>query len=206
MNLNEREFTTEEIAQFCGVSRPAVVEWISKGLLAARLTEGRHRRVSRSALAAFLTAQGYRIPVEVAREKPLVFVIDDEPVWRATIQAQLEPLFEVLTYAQGIEVLLACGHLRPDAIVFDMHMPGMDGMQLLDAITKAPVLNETRFVALTEHDEEISAARRSGAHIALPKTRSEDLQSMLIKNVSEAQRRPLPGKARAAEDLDATAE
>ena len=58
--LGEREFTTEEIAQICGVSRPAVVEWVTRGLLPARLTEGGHRRVARSTLAAFL---GKRAPV-----------------------------------------------------------------------------------------------------------------------------------------------
>ena len=189
--LGEREFTTEEIAQFCGVSRPAVVEWISRGLLSARLTEGGHRRVARPALATFLSAQGYRMPSEVSRERPLVFAIDDEPIWRATIESSLEPDFAVETFAQGAEVLLACGAKRPDVVVLDLRMPGMDGSQLLEALTKASPLRDTLFVALTSYEEEIPAARRYGAQLALSKSRANELHGALVRMVSEAQRRPL---------------
>lgn len=187
--LGEREFTTEEIAQFCGVSRPAVVEWISRGLLTARLTEGGHRRVGRPALASFLHTQGYRMPPEVARERPLVFTIDDEPIWRATIESHLEPDFEIETFAQGADVLLACGARRPDVIVMDMRMPGMDGAQLLDALARSEALKDTLFVALTAYEEEIAAAKRNGAHLALPKSRASELHDLLVRLVSDYQRR-----------------
>ncbi len=187
--LGEREFTTEEIAQFCGVSRPAVVEWISRGLLPARLTEGGHRRVGRPALASFLKVQGYRMPLEVARERPLVFAIDDEAIWRQTIQSHLQPDFEVETFAQGADVLLACGARRPDVVVLDMRMPGMDGEQLLDALSKSTALAETLLVSLTAFEEQIAAARKGGAHLALSKTRASELHGLLVRLVSDAQRR-----------------
>ncbi len=189
--LGEREFTTEEIAQLCGVSRPAVVEWIGRGLLTARLTEGGHRRVGRPTLAKFLQAHGYRMPPEVARERPLGVAIDDESSWRSTIQSHLEPDFEVETFAQGADVLLACGARRPDAVVLDMRMPGMGGSQLIDAISRSPSLQDTLIIALTSFDEEISAARKEGAHLALSKSRAVDLHDALVRLVCDNQRRQL---------------
>lgn len=193
--LGEREFTTEEIAQICGVSRPAVVEWITRGLLPARLTEGGHRRVGRGALAEFLKKQGYAMPREVEREKPLVFAIDDEPIWRATIASHLDPDFEVETFPQGAEVLLAAGARRPDIVVTDVRMPGMDGTQLIESLRRAPVLSETLVVALTAFEEEISAAKRSGAHLAISKARAAELHDALIKLLSENQRRTAVAEA-----------
>ena len=188
--LGEREFTTEEIAQFCGVSRPAVVEWITRGLLPARLTEGGHRRVARPALAQFLATHGYRMPVEVARERPLVFVINGDPLWRDTIQSRLEPDFEVRSFSPDPGALLVCGEQRPDVILFDMYMPGMSGLQLLKAFTTAGMLRDSLFIALTAYDEEVASARRYGAHHAIPRARvASDLYTVLVKLVSKAQRR-----------------
>ncbi len=196
--LGDREFTTEEIAQFCGVSRPAVVDWITRGTLQARLTDGGHRRIARAVLAEFLRTQGYRVPLDVGREKPLVFVIDDESMWRAWIEEALQTDgdFDVETFAPGTEVLLATGEYKPDVIVFDLRMPGLDGHQLLDAFHQAQdELGDMLLVAMGAHDDELPLARRNGAHLALSKSRVKagELHPMLVKLVSEKQRRPILG-------------
>ncbi|MBL8603506.1 MAG: response regulator [Myxococcales bacterium] len=187
--LGEREFTTEEIAQMCGVSRPAVVEWVTRGLLPARLTEGGHRRVARSVLAGFLAKQGYRIPRDVARERPLVFVIDDEPIWRATMQRYLEPDFEVQTFGQGVEALLSVGAGQPDIVVVDLHMPGVDSLHLINIIAHSAQVKDCLVVGFAPHEEELSAARRNGAHLAVNKNRASEMQGLLRKLVGEHQRR-----------------
>lgn len=187
--LGEREFTTEEIAQMCGVSRPAVVEWIGRGLLPARLTEGGHRRVARAALAAFLSQQGYKLPPEVARAKPMVVVIDDETIWRATLEATLISGYDVRTYPQGVEVLVAIGALRPDIIVVDTRMPGFDGYALVEALRNHGVLVDALVVALTQSDEEVSGAKSIGAHGAIAKSRVSELPQLLTRLLMEYQRR-----------------
>lgn len=187
--LGEREFTTEEIAQMCGVSRPAVVEWIGRGILPARLTEGGHRRVTRTALATFLTQQGYKLPPDVARARPLVVVVDDETIWRATLESHLASRYDVRSYPNGVEVLVAIGGLRPDIVVLDTRMPGFDGYALLESLRRHPALEGALIVALTQHEEEIAGARATGAHGALPKGRVQDLPALLTRLLMDNQRR-----------------
>jgi excisionase family DNA binding protein len=192
--LGDREFTTEEIAQICGVSRPAVVDWISRGTLRARVTDGGHRRVARGILSEFLLMQGYRVPMTVARERPLVYVLDDEELWRKSIQTALQNDFEVETSAPAPEALLDIGERRPDVVIFDLHMPGMDTLLLMEALHDATdTLGEVLLVAVGAHDEELPLARRSGAQLALSKNRiaNGDLHPLVVKLVSEHQRRPM---------------
>lgn len=187
--LGEREFTTEEIAQMCGVSRPAVVEWIGRGLLSARLTEGGHRRVARAALATFLGQQGYKLPPEVARAKPMVLVVDDETIWRATLEAHLSPGYDVRTFPQGVDVLISIGALRPDIIVVDTRMPGFDGYALIEALRRHRALEDTLVVGLTQTDDEVAGVRSIGGHGAISKARIGDLPQLLTRLLMEHQRR-----------------
>lgn len=173
----------------CGVSRPAVVEWIGRGLLPARLTEGGHRRVARAALAAFLSQQGYKLPPEVARAKPMVVVVDDETIWRATLEATLSTGYDVRAYAQGVEVLVAIGALQPDIIVIDTRMPGFDGYALVETLRNHRALGEALVVALTQHDDEAAGAKAVGAHGALAKSRISELPKLLTRLLMEYQRR-----------------
>lgn len=61
-------------------------------------------------------------------------VVDDEPLARERVRGLLEaePDVEILAEcASGVEALAAIAQRRPDLLILDIHMPEMDGFQLL---------------------------------------------------------------------------
>ena len=69
-------------------------------------------------------------------------IIDDEPLVRSTILRVLraDPEIEVLgEYGDGITALEAINRELPDLIFLDVQMPGLTGMQVLDAIEGAKI-------------------------------------------------------------------
>nr|MBK7069199.1 helix-turn-helix domain-containing protein [Deltaproteobacteria bacterium] len=128
--LGEREFTSEEVARYCGVTRPAVVSWIDRSLLPAHRTGGGHRRILRPDLARFLEQQGYEVPPEVSRVRPLLFAVGGDPVNSDVLAGVFAQDFEVHAAAASIDVLLSLGTLRPDVLVAAIPMPALDGARL----------------------------------------------------------------------------
>lgn len=64
-----------------------------------------------------------------------VLAIDNEAADRQLLRALLEPLgFEVRMVAGGVEALVELAAWRPDALLLDLAMPGLDGWQTLAAI------------------------------------------------------------------------
>ena len=62
-----------------------------------------------------------------------VLVVDDELNQRTAVAAMIERWgFQTLTAADGAEALERLREFETDAIVTDLMMPRMDGMQLLD--------------------------------------------------------------------------
>ncbi|MBI5513557.1 MAG: response regulator [Deltaproteobacteria bacterium] len=173
----------------CGVSRPAVVEWIRRGLLVSRTTEGGHRRVPRRDLALFLEAHGYALPRSVERRRPLVFLVDDERTFRGAVAEALGDDYELRGFAFGPELLVACGVAQPDVVVVDLRMPGVCAPQLLEALGSAEPLQDTLRVALATADEELLLARRCGAQLAVLKRDLPTLRAQLDALVVSAQRR-----------------
>lgn len=61
-----------------------------------------------------------------------ILVIDDEEGVRDAFELALEPTgYEVETASTGEEGLAKARHRRPDMIFLDLHMPGMDGVEVL---------------------------------------------------------------------------
>ena len=108
-----------------------------------------------------------------------VLIVDDDDLMRAGLRAVLssDATIEVAGEAgDGAEAPAAARRLRPDVVLMDVRMPGVDGIaatrQVLDA---AP---ETRVVILTtfEEDDYIFGALGAGASgFLLKRTRPEDL-------------------------------
>jgi len=68
---------------------------------------------------------------------PSVLIIDDEKPIREAMRSILEyEDFEVLDAANGKEGLDLLGSRPPDAVLLDVKMPGMDGMEVLDRIRR----------------------------------------------------------------------
>jgi diguanylate cyclase (GGDEF)-like protein len=89
----------------------------------------------------------------VSAARPLVLVVDDDPDLRALARLQLSEGFDVLQAANGTEcVELAAAHV-PDVILLDMMMPGMDGGQVLNALSDDPRTTDIPVIFLSALDE-----------------------------------------------------
>ena len=65
-------------------------------------------------------------------ERPVVLVVDDEPVALAVLQRTLEPHYHVLTASDGLKALDIIGAWGPGirVVVTDVRMPGLSGPAL----------------------------------------------------------------------------
>lgn len=75
--------------------------------------------------------------VNAATDKK-VLIIDDEPLIREIVQSCLEDLahWKVTTAKSGLEGLAKVTQEKPDGIILDVKMPGMDGLSVLQQLKK----------------------------------------------------------------------
>lgn len=105
-------------------------------------------------------------------------IVDDHAAFRQTLRAFL-PDSTVLECADGREVLALYAAERPDWVLMDIQMPGLDGL------TATRRLKETfpvaRIIIVTNHaGEEIrAAAREAGADGFVHKENLEELPAMI---------------------------
>jgi DNA-binding NarL/FixJ family response regulator len=103
-----------------------------------------------------------------------VLLADDQALVRAGFRALLnaEPDIEVVGEASdGLEALKLAQQTRPDVVLMDIRMPGVDGLEATRRIAADPRLGGVRVVILTtfELDEYVFEALRSGASGVLVK-------------------------------------
>ena len=66
-----------------------------------------------------------------------ILVVDDEPSIANNVRAYLEREgFTVLTADDGPSALKAARTFRPDLVVLDIMLPGMDGLEVLERLRK----------------------------------------------------------------------
>ncbi|HSO68084.1 MAG TPA: response regulator transcription factor, partial [Arachnia sp.] len=103
-----------------------------------------------------------------------VVIADDEALVRSGLALLLrhEQGFEVAGLAgDGLEAVSLVREQRPDVVLMDIRMPGIDGLEATRRIVGDPATASCRVLVLTtfDHDENVFAALRAGASGFLPK-------------------------------------
>ena len=84
--------------------------------------------------------------------KPKILVVDDEPSIVKVLEAYLKPEgYEVYTAADGPSGLKSAQAFKPDLIILDIMLPGMDGIELLTRLRRE---SEAYVILLTARTEE----------------------------------------------------
>lgn len=172
-------FTASDVARFCQVDLKTIHNWADKGEIRHFRTPGRHLRFRRLDVLDFLRKYGYPIPEVLRMGKPKVVVIDDDPAVLAGLRKALAKKFDLTTFQDPLDALVAVGSLQPDALILDVKMPGLDGVRALERLRSIDATAHIRCLVYSMHEESKKAATDAGAYDFIKKGELADLRDSL---------------------------
>jgi two-component system alkaline phosphatase synthesis response regulator PhoP len=119
-----------------------------------------------------------------------ILVIDDEPSILNLVTAYLKPEgYEIYTASDGISGLKAAKAFKPDLVVLDLMLPGMDGVELLAQLRRESNVYVILLTAKTEEtDKIVGLSLGADDYVTKPFSPRE-----LVARIKSALRRLQPG-------------
>jgi excisionase family DNA binding protein len=158
MHNRKRAYGTTEISRLCHVTPPTVGRWIEEGKLPCFTTGGGHRRVWDDDLLAFIRSHNIPVPPELSSfQARRVLIVDDDASARRVIArqvSQLDPSAEVHGAAAGFEAGRKLTLLRPELVLLDWRLPGIDGLRVCRMIRADASLRGIRILAISGYSLE----------------------------------------------------
>ena len=142
----EHLLTSTQVGVLLQVNPSSVKKWVNDGHIVAFRTPGGHRRIRAADLVSFLDQHKIPVPRPLfAAARRRVVVVDDDP-------AQLRGMgrafrrwadkLEVTYVDNGVDALVAVGAVRPHALVIDVYMPGLDGIEVCRRLRANPATRD----------------------------------------------------------------
>jgi DNA-binding NarL/FixJ family response regulator len=119
-----------------------------------------------------------------------VVIVDDHPLMREGLRALVSSLadMEVVGEAGDGEAARREAQLtRPDVVVMDLHLPGVNGVEATRAVLRAVPTTRVLVLTMFEDDESVFAAMRAGASGYLLKGAEQDEIVRALRSVAAGQ-------------------
>jgi DNA-binding NarL/FixJ family response regulator len=115
-----------------------------------------------------------------------VLIVDDHPLTRDALSALLvQQGFDVVGEAEdGSAAIAAAAELRPDLVLLDLTMPGMDGLAALPKLRQSAPDSEIVVLTASDAEENLLAAIRAGASGYLLKTEPPEQIAVFLRGVA----------------------
>lgn len=171
----EDDCTTLDVAQRLNLAVRSVQLMVDRGELQAWKTPGGHRRISRASVDRWLSTRHTgpapldllppeaparaNPPVAAASTRPgakRVLLIEDSRHYQTLVKmllSQAFPEIELHIADNGIPGLAMAGELRPDLLIVDILLPGIDGATLITSLRSHPQFAQSQLLVITSLDE-----------------------------------------------------
>lgn len=165
--------TPQEVATMLMVSPVTVRQWARSGKLAADTTPGGHRRFLRREVERFARAHGLTLRPDLD-DALRVLIVDDDRQFQGFLAEVLAPYgtkVQIETANDGFEAGRKAQAFRPDVMLLDIRMPGLDGITVCHQVKDDPYTRGTRVIGLTGYYSPDYAERilTAGADLCLAK-------------------------------------
>ena len=197
-------FTTFEAAKLCHVSPLSIINWVNADRLPAFRTPGGHRRIRREDLAQFMRDNGRPMPDELKQGsgRRRVLIVEDSSSTREALAEHLSSRpqpFEVVTASDGFEAGRLVGTFRPDVVLLDLRMSGLDGFQVCRTIKTDPATANTMVISMMGYRSPEAESRilECGAARCFAKPVDPTAISAFIESEFDDRRKLKPRRGRA---------
>jgi excisionase family DNA binding protein len=148
--------STKDAARLLGVSHRTVQLWVENGALQAWKTAGGHRRITMVSVHK-LVNERREITSGGAQARRKLLLVDDDRTLLRLYELEIAGWGLPLTVARamdGFEALLHVGQERPDILVTDLSMPGMDGFRMIRTLRADPHLSHMAIIVVSGLDRQ----------------------------------------------------
>lgn len=116
--------------------------------------------------------------------KTTILVVDDEPdIVRVVTRIMESCGYQVITAQDGFEALSAAQNEKPDVIILDLNLPGMNGFEVCHRLRSSEATRAIPIVMMTAAYVSIDDARRGHTSGADEYVVKPFLREVLIHNV-----------------------
>ena len=204
--ITAQDFSSEDYcgtsyaARLLGLSVATVQSLVEKGEIEAWKTLGGHRRIALDSIKVYLAKNSPRRAKADPdpRGRLRVLVVEDEDAARDLYQCQFESWelpVDCTFMPSALEALMDIASMRPHLLITDLSMPGVDGIEMLQALKRNHELAAMQIVVISGLPAEAIAARGGlppDAHLLQKPINFDWLQGYVTALVTAN------GKARAA--------
>ena len=150
-------FSALEVANICSVANQTAINWIRNGYLKAYSTPGGQYRVYADDLVNFMTERKMRIPKDLEtlceRKTPVgILIVEDEVGLNSVINQYFNKEFpdaELYQAFDGFEAGSIMVGKKPDVVILDLNLPGVDGLELCKKINATDEFGNPAVIVIT---------------------------------------------------------
>lgn len=170
MAITEADFSADDYcgtsyaAKFLGLSVATVQLLVEKGEIEAWKTLGGHRRIALRSLNAYLGKNSPQFSRDYAHPKNRlrVLLVEDDENTRELYRCQFDEWnlpIDCTWMSSALEALMDIASMRPDVLITDLSMPGVDGIEMLRTIKRNHHLADMQILVISGLSTEVITAR-----------------------------------------------
>ena len=155
---------TSYAAKLLGLSVATVQALVEKGEIEAWKTLGGHRRIALKSIHAYLSKTGLQRPKPTtdSSDRLSILVVEDDEDTLELYRCQFDEWdlpVDCTWMSSALGALMDIASMRPDLLITDLSMPGVDGLEMLKVIKRNHHLADMQILVISGLAKEAIAAR-----------------------------------------------